>query len=133
MATAVPVSASGRTYAHPQQTTTGDRRTAPDGITRGWLVFYPYPTDEPSQQWRKIPATLVIARHSRVVRRIKVTSIWGWAFWDNGRQVAYKAGPLHGETECVLEEVKSGHVLASFQGDCRNNPDDAPAWVKSLE
>src|ERR1039458_1828364 len=63
-------------------------KTAQDGVTRGWLVEYPWPDqDDVSQSWRTIPWRLVIARHGKVVRKIQATqSFWSWNFWNGGRE-----------------------------------------------
>jgi hypothetical protein len=115
------------------QTTIGDRKTAADGVTKGWLIEYPNP--DPVQEWRRVAGTLIIARHGRIIRRIEAgpTTFWSWNFWDGGRRVAYQMGPLHGETVCTLTDVRSGKEVAHWSSDCRNRPEDAPAWVKAAD
>jgi hypothetical protein len=109
-------------------------KTAPDGLTKGWLVEYPWPgPDGTSQAWRTIPGRLVISRHGHVIRRFEATDFWNWNFWADGKQVVYEAGPVHGETDCVRVDVNSGKTLETWPGDCRNRPDDAPAWVKAAD
>ena len=111
-----------------------DRKTAADGVTRGWLVESPSPDQsEVSQRWRTVAGTLVIARHGRVVRRISAEqTFWRWAFWDGGKEVAYEVGPMHGATECRLVAVKTGREVATMPGDCADVSADAPAWVVEL-
>jgi hypothetical protein len=113
------------------QTTIGDRKTAADGVTKGWLIEYPNP--DPGQAWRRIPGTLIIARRGRIIRRIEATPItfWSWNFWDGGKRVAYQVGSLHGETVCILADVRSGKELDRWSADCQNLPEDAPAWVRA--
>jgi hypothetical protein len=114
--------------------TTTDRRTAPDGVTKGWIIAYPWPDQtETSQLWRTIPGTLVIARHGHVIRRITAgPSIRNWDFWMGGRQVVFETGPLHGPTDCVRADARTGKVLETWPG-CDNLPENAPAWAKAAD
>ena len=77
--------------------------------------------------------TLVLARNGRVIRRRAASPIlWHWIFWDDGKQVAIEEGPLHFEMSCVLEDLKSGRTVATY--DCYHMlPKDVPEWVKALE
>jgi len=107
-------------------------KTAPDGVTKGWLVEYPWPDpDDTSQAWRTIPGKLEIARHGHVIRRFDATAFWNWSFWAGGKEVVYEVGPVHGETGCFRVNIASGKILEEWKGDCRNLPDDAPQWVKA--
>ena len=120
-------------FARTEKVRVTDRKLAPDKVTSGWFLAYPWPDqNEVSQRWRIIPATLVLARHGHVIRRIEAdTTFWSWSFWNGGKQVAYQTGPMHGETECVLADVATGHQVKTWTGDCRNAPDNAPDWVKA--
>ena len=77
--------------------------------------------------------TLVLARNGHVIRRRDAEPIiWSWLFWDDGRQVAIKEGPLHFGMNCVLEDVKSGRTVETY--DCYHYPQgDAPVWLKALD
>ncbi|MGD0628333.1 MAG: hypothetical protein ABR987_03215 [Terracidiphilus sp.] len=112
----------------PNQPTESTHIQGPDG-TEGWTLDSPIP-DQPGQ---KYPFTLVIARKGRVLRKIDGDPfVWQWIFWDNGRQVAYEAGPLHFGMQCILADVRTGKPLESY--DCwRGIPDNAPAWLEALE
>lgn len=114
-----------------QRTTIDARRSAADGVTRGWFVEYPWPdASDASQSWRKIAGELVIARGERIIRRIKASpTLWSWNFWDGGRQVVYQEGPLHGQTTFSRMDVTSGKILERWDGD--ETAPAAPAWVKA--
>lgn len=107
-------------------------RTAPDGVTRGWLVEEPVPnaTDDPSQDWRRYSWRLVIARHGKVIRRVKSDqSFWSWNFWNRGREVVVQEGPLHGQSSFRRIDLRSGKDLEEWNGDV-DDP-KVPAWVKA--
>ena len=106
-------------------------KTAQDGVTRGWLVEYPWPDqDDVSQSWRTIPWRLVIARHGKVVRKIQATqSFWSWNFWNGGREVVVQEGPPHGASWFVRMDVTSGKELETWDGDIEGG--NAPDWVKA--
>jgi hypothetical protein len=115
-----------------------DFKTATDGVTKGWLVEIPWPDqDDVSQSWRTIPATLVIARHGKVVRKFSAaSSFWSWNFWNGGREVVVQVGgALHGNSSFARWDVRSGKELESWDGDIYGDiykeADKAPAWVKA--
>lgn len=123
--------AEGQSVATHRKPFRDNFKTAADGVTKGWLVEYPWPDqNDASQAWRTIPGKLEIARHGQVIRRFDATSFWNWSFWAGGKEVVYEAGPLHGETGCFRADIRSGKTLETWPGDCRNLPDNAPKWVK---
>lgn len=101
----------------------------PHGL-EGWTLNGPIP-DDPSHE--NYPFTLVIARNGKVWRKIDGDAfVWRWIFWDDGRKVAYEAGPLHFGMSCNLYDLASGRILKSV--DCwRGIPDHSPAWLEALE
>jgi hypothetical protein len=100
----------------------------PNGLA-GWTLDWPLP-DHPHERF---PATLVIARNHRVIRKIDCGGIIStWIFWNNGRQVAYESGPLHFDLRCILTSMQTGKELANY--DCYHDiPANAPDWVQALE
>jgi len=57
---------------------------------------------------------------------------WGWMFWENGKQVAYRTGSLHFNMWCILVDISSGRQLANHY--CyRELADAAPPWEKALQ
>jgi len=120
--------------ARPQSTPPGEqpkpspRRAGPDGL-EGWTLD----SSIPYHPGETFPFTLVIARKSRVIRKIDGDPfIWQWIFWDDGLQVAYESGPLHFGLQCTLISVRTGRKLASY--DCFHGiPDNAPGWLRTLE
>ena len=107
-----------------------DGRTAQDGRTVGWLVRYRY-GDVPDL----IPGTLVVWRAGKIVRCFPAAQVfYSWAFYAGGKQVAYHVGPLHGEpkSHCELHDVKSGRLVASWDGDLDADY-NRPPWTKGLD
>jgi hypothetical protein len=105
-----------------------DFKVASDGRTAGWTELYPncctsYP----------IPLAIAVYRDGRVRRRFRPTlMIYRWQFWEDGRQIAYCSGTVHGDqgVTCELHDVASGRELASFDG----LPDErSPAWARALQ
>jgi len=99
-----------------------------DGQTAGWLVLYPDPDNS-----SPYAGTLVVWGGGRVVRRFwSDQTFWSWAFYAQGKQVAYHVGPTHGDApHCELHEVGSGRLLASWDGDLEDA--NRPEWTKGLE
>jgi hypothetical protein len=117
--------------AGPKQHVEKDmQKTAPDGITEGWVLTYDNP--EHGQEWRRIPGTLVIARHGKVIRQWDITTVRNWDFWNGGREVIYEAGGMHGPADCFRVSVETGKELASFP-NCTFDVPNKPDWVKVLE
>jgi hypothetical protein len=101
---------------------------APDG-TVGWLVEYgvdgvSYP----------VSGTLIVWRAGKTIRRcLAGQSFYSWAFYAQGKQVAYHDGPLHGElkSHCELRDAGSGRMIAVWDGDLESDG-QRPAWTKGL-
>ena len=107
-----------------------DERIAPDGRSVGWLVQYRVgDVDYP------ISGTLVVWRAGKVIRGFPAAQVfYSWAFYAGGRQVAFHVGPLHGESKshCELHDVKSGRLVASWDGDL-DADHNRPPWTKGLD
>jgi hypothetical protein len=123
--------ASGRTIAIPNergQVGISDAQIASDGAA-GWFVEYnvdgvSYP----------IAGTLVIWRAGKITRRFHATqTFYSWAFYAQGRQVAYHIGPLHGEqkSHCELRDIGSGRKIAVWDGDLDAGK-SRPVWTGGL-
>jgi hypothetical protein len=122
----------GKTSIPKERGQTGIReaRIAPDGKSAGWLVEY-------SAEGVSSPyaGTLIVWRAGRPIRRFRTDqSFWSWAFFAQGRQVAYHVGPLHGEqkSHCELHDVGSGSLIAAWDGDL-DFESNRPAWTKGLD
>jgi hypothetical protein len=97
--------------------------------TAGWLAEFrvdgvSYP----------VAGTLIIWRAGKAIRRFPTGQcLYGWTFCAQGKQVAYHAGPLHTElkSHCELHDVKSGRLLAAWDGDLESGS-NRPAWTKGL-
>ncbi|HUY94200.1 MAG TPA: hypothetical protein VMU71_02835 [Terracidiphilus sp.] len=101
----------------------------PHGL-EGWTMNGPIPDDYNHENY---PFELVIARRGKIIHRIEGGAfVWRWIFWDDGRKVAYEAGPLHFGLACNLYDLAKGRDIASF--DCFHGvPDNAPPWLEALE
>ena len=108
--------------------TESEHRQGPHGL-EGWTLNWPDP-DNPDE---RLPATLIVARNGRVLRRIDGDGmVWRWMFWADGAQVAYESGPKHFGLACVLFDLAKGHEVARV--DCYHDlPANGPDWVKALE
>jgi hypothetical protein len=112
----------------PGQTGISDAEVEMDG-TAAWLVEYnvegvSYP----------VAGTLVVWRGGRTIRRFRTgQAIYSWTFYARNKQVAYHAGPLHGElrSHCELHGVASGALVAVWDGDLEAGG-DRPAWAEGL-
>ncbi|MGB6973497.1 MAG: hypothetical protein WBD67_02320 [Terracidiphilus sp.] len=102
----------------------------PHGL-EAWTIDYALPDSSYGDEC--FSGVLVIARNGHVIRRRKADGfIWSWVFWDDGKQLAIEEGPLHFGMSCVLEDLKSGHTIATY--DCYHGlPADAPEWVKAVD
>lgn len=125
------VAPSGREQVvpgEPNQIGIESAQTARDAQTVGWLVDYADP-DSTSPD----AAKLVVFRSGRIIRRFETDQVfWSWAFFSQGRQVAYHVGPTHGEqsSHCELHDVESGRRLADWNGDLDDSK--RPEWVRVL-
>jgi hypothetical protein len=112
----------------PGQVGISDAKQAPDG-TVGWLAEY-----EVEGVSDRVPETLVIWRAGKTIRRFPTAqSFYSWAFYAQGKQVAYHVGPLHGEpkSHCELHDATSGRLLAMWDGDLQSES-NRPAWTRGL-
>jgi hypothetical protein len=119
-----------------QQNQTGidDAKISRDGRTAGWLVSYPGPSSSPSYKSEGFQGALVVWRNGKIVRTFDTgPTYWSWAFAQAGDQVAYHSGPIHegSSSHCELREVKTGQLLASWDGDLQSP--DRPTWTKALD
>jgi hypothetical protein len=113
----------------PGQTGIDSIQIAEDGQTAGWLALYADPDGSSA-----FAGTLVLWRSGKVMRRFQADqTFWSWAFYAHADQVAYHVGPTHGEIQshCELHDVKSGRLLASWDGDLDDT--NRPPWTKGLE
>jgi hypothetical protein len=110
-------------------------QVAPDGLTVAWVVK----TSESCCVSYPLPTELVIWRSGRILRRVHpLRPIWGWAFQNNGAQIAYRASFPHGgwSGEYVLMDTATGKTLGSWDhpvNENGNDTDDAPnepEWAK---
>jgi hypothetical protein len=104
---------------------------SPDRRTLGWVVLYPYPSPPEATQMAPIAVALVLYRSGRILHSFDAEpTLWDWQFQDGGKRVAYSMGPLHGgATECVLRDVASGEVVATWLVNDDSKP---PAWAQNL-
>jgi hypothetical protein len=104
-------------------------QTAEDRETVGWLVDFADPDNTSSDA-----EILVIFRAGQIIRRFGTVQVfWSWSFYKQGEQVAYHVGPTHGEesSHCELHDVKTGHLLAQWDGDLEDAK--RPAWTRGLD
>jgi hypothetical protein len=123
--------ANGRKIAIPKepgQVGIGEAQVASNG-SAGWLAeFRVESVDYP------IAGALIIWRAGEVTRRFQTAQVfYSWAFYARGTQVAYHAGPLHGEprSHCELHDVASGRTIAVWDGDLQSRH-DRPVWTEGL-
>jgi hypothetical protein len=117
----------------PGQVGIAEPKIAHDHRTVGWLLLFPNPDNSPAYRLEDIPAALVIWRDGNVVQRFDTgPTFWDWSFVNDGQQVAFHTGPLHGEavSHCELRDVNTGRLLSSWEGNLRKQ--DRPEWTKSL-
>jgi hypothetical protein len=112
----------------PGQVGVGESHIAPDG-TVGWLAEYQVEGVSYS-----FAGTLILWRAGKTIRRFPTEqSFYSWAFYAQGKQVAYHVGPLHGESKshCELHDATSGRLIAVWDGDLESGT-DRPAWTRGL-
>ncbi len=116
----------------PGQVSFGSPAVSTDGRTVGWLALYPYP-DSPggTAKGEPIAGALVLFRGGLVAHIFRTQQVfWDWQFQDGGSRVAYSTGPTHGgAAECVLRDVATGKIAASWQVRSDGDP---PAWARAL-
>jgi hypothetical protein len=104
---AMAIGAPHRSCAEDKPTESKHRK-GPHGL-EGWTLSAPiegiYGGHEP------LPFSLVIARNGRILHRFRSGPfVRNWIFWNDGKQVAYEAGPLHFSLSCVLADVATGRA-----------------------
>jgi len=95
----------------------------------GWFVLFHSPAAT-----YPFAGEIVIWRSGKVIRRfLAAQTFWSWAFYDDGKQVAFHDGPMHGEQKsyCELRSVASGQKIASWSGDLIEDQ-DRPIWTTGL-
>jgi hypothetical protein len=104
---------------------------SPDHRTVAWLAMYPDASPAANYARESIPGRLVIYRAGRVIHALTTDQVfWDWQFRDGGKRVAYSTGPMHGgAAECVLRDVESGHVVATWRVSSDGTP---PRWARDL-
>jgi hypothetical protein len=105
-----------------------DAQIASDGAV-GWLADYS--VDGVSYP---IAGTLVVWRAGKPIRRFRTDqTFYSWAFYAQGKQVAYHTGPLHGEqkSHCELRDVASGRKINVWAGDLDSGT-SRPIWTEGL-
>jgi hypothetical protein len=126
------VTANGQDMAVPKekaQTGAEEIKIANDQQTLGWLVVYPNPN--PDRSWEKLYGKLVLWRGGKVMRRYSTEQVfWSWGFWQDGKQVAFHTGPLHGAGRFELHDLETGRRVAAFDEDAGGTP---PDWAASLD
>jgi len=102
---------------------------SPDGRAVGWLVLFPncctsYP----------IPLRLVVlvAGKKRTIRGNGLP-IWEWKFSEDGRYVAIRQAPVHGDApqHYELRDVRSGRLADSYEAGSKQRR-SPPPWVRIL-
>ena len=108
------------------QVGSSELRIADDKMTVGWLAEY-----ENCCTSYNIPLNLVVYRDGRVRQRLgNGLMIYDWRFWENGKQVAFCRGTVHGDSggHCELHDA-SGRIVDTLDEHLDN---DSPGWAKGL-
>jgi hypothetical protein len=126
------VTANGQDVAVPKekgQTGAEEIKITDDHQSVGWLVVYPNP--DPNRAWEKLYGELILWRDRKVLRRFSTEVVfWSWGFWQDGKQIAFHIGPLHGSGRSELHDVATGRLVAAFNDD---DTQTEPDWAKSLD
>ena len=115
-----------------RQVSFGAPAISPDRRTVGWLAMFSHPSPMAGDYVPEpIALALVLFRGRRVAHTFRAEqTFWDWQFQDGGKRVAYSTGPTHGgAAECVLRDVESGKVVASWLVRDAGEP---PAWARTL-
>jgi hypothetical protein len=124
--------ANGQDVAVPKekgQTGAEEIKITNDHQTLGWLVVYPNP--DPNRSWEKLYGKLALWRDGKVVRRFSTEQVfWSWGFWQDGKQVAFHTGPLHGAGRFELHDLETGRLVAAIDEDVTGT---LPDWAQSLD
>jgi hypothetical protein len=112
----------------------GGVKISPDGRSAGWLVQQMLtPSQGGTNYSYAVALELDIWRDGRVIRRFsQEQGIKDWIFVNNGNEVAFRTGPLHGQDffDCALFDVNSGKELARWSLDRKDSI--VPAWAKQV-
>jgi hypothetical protein len=108
--------ANGQDIAVPKekgQIGAADIKITSDHQTVGWFVAYPNP--DADRAWEKLYSKLVLWRDGKVIRRFSTEQVfWSWDFWQDGRQVRFHAGPLHGAGRFELHDLETGRLITAI-------------------
>jgi hypothetical protein len=126
------VTSNGQDISVPKekaQTGAEEIKITDDHQTAGWLVVYPNP--DPNRAWEKLYGELVLWRDGKVMRRFSTEqAFWSWGFWQNGKQVRFHIGPLHGAGRFELHDLETGRLVAAIDEDATQT---LPDWAESLD
>jgi hypothetical protein len=126
------VIASGQDIAltkEKRQTGAEEIKITDDHQTLGWLVVYPNP--DPDRSWEKLYGKLVLWRDGKVLRRFSTEQVfWSWDFWQDGKQVRFHTGPLHGAGRFELHDLETGRLVAAVDEEVTQT---LPDWAESLD
>jgi len=126
------VTANGQDIAVPKekaQTGAEEIKITDDHQTLGWLVVYPNP--DPNRSWEKLYGKLVLWRDGKVMRRYSTEQVfWSWDFWQDGKQVRFHTGPLHGAGRFELHDLETGRLVAAVDEEATQT---LPDWAESLD
>jgi hypothetical protein len=126
------VTADGRDIGVPKekaQTGAEEIKISADRQTIGWLVVYPNPDSD--RAWEKLYGKLVLWRDGKVLQRYSTEQVfWSWDFWQEGKQVRFHTGPLHGAGRFELHDLETGRLVAAVDEDSTQN---LPGWAESLD
>jgi hypothetical protein len=125
------VEEDGKDIAVPNekdQVGNSDVKIAEDKKTVGWMAVY----DIEGLTTYPIPLGVVIWKEGKVRQNLGDNlMIYGWRFWEGGKQAAFCSGPVHGDdaVHCELHDAITGRKIAEVAG----NPDDkSPEWARGL-
>jgi hypothetical protein len=126
------VTANGQDIAVPKekgQIGAEEIKITDDHQTLGWIVVYPNPG--PDRSWEKLYGELVLWRNGRVMRRFSTEQVfWSWGFWQDGKQIAFHTGPLHGAGRFELHDLETGRLVAAVNEE---DTQTLPGWAESLD
>jgi len=110
------------------QTGAADIKITSDRQKVGWLVGYPNP--DPDRAWEKLYGELVLWRDGKVIRRFSTELVfWSWDFWQDGKQVRFHTGPLHGAGRFELHDLETGRLVKAIDEEVTQT---LPDWAESL-
>jgi hypothetical protein len=113
------------------QTSFGTPTISEDRRTVAWSAVYPDPTIL-YYKGAELSFYLVLYRNRSIRHRLGTDDqmLWDWSFRQGGKSVGYCIGPTHGgATQCVLRDVDSGKIVATW--DPKSNT-DPPDWAEKL-